>query len=68
MKQRLVLSAIAVTVVAGVVCLSTPASAESPACTSTDVLCYQPAAEVLLQKIGSVTEPPIAVPSWLGGQ
>lgn len=67
MKQRLVFSGIAVTVLAGIVVLSTPASAESPSCSSGDVLCYQPSAEMLIQKISSVSEPSIAVPSWLGG-
>ncbi len=67
MKQRLV-TAIAVIVTTGVVCLSTPARAESPSCSSSDVLCYQPSANALIEKIKSVSEPPIAIPSWLGGQ
>jgi len=66
MKQRLVL-ALAVIVTTGVVCLSTPARAESTSCISSDVLCYQPSANVLTGKISTVTEPPIAVPAWLGG-
>ena len=68
MKQRLVLSGLAVTVLASIVVLSTSASAASPVCSTTDVLCYQPSAEVLIQKISSVKEPSIAVPAWLGGQ
>jgi hypothetical protein len=67
MKQRLVI-VLAVIVTTGVICLSTPARAESNSCSSADVLCYQPAANVLIKKINAVTEPPIAVPSWLGGQ
>jgi hypothetical protein len=66
MKQRLVL-ALAVIVTTGVICLSTPARAESNSCSSTDVLCYQPSANLLIGKINTVTEPPIAVPAWLGG-
>jgi hypothetical protein len=66
MKQRLIISGIAVTVLAGIVVLSTAVSAEPPICSSADILCYQPSAEVLIQKISSVQEPSIAVPSWLG--
>lgn len=64
MKQRLVTD-IAVIVATGTLVLAVPASAESPSCTINDVLCYQPAAETLLEKINTVTEPPIAVPAWL---
>lgn len=67
MKQRLILSGIAVTVLSGIVVLAASVSAASPACSSSDVLCYQPSAEALIQKISTVKEPPIAVPSWLGG-
>lgn len=64
MKQRLII-ALAVTLMTGVAVLAAPAEAESVACTANDVLCYQPAAEALIEKINTVTEPPIAVPSWL---
>lgn len=64
MKQRLVV-AIAVLVATGAVVVALPASAASPSCTEGDILCYQPAAETLIQKISAVSEPPIAVPAWL---
>jgi hypothetical protein len=64
MKQRLV-TAIAVTLLAGVVAIATPVRAATPSCNLSDPLCYQPAAEKLIEKINAVTEPSVAVPAWL---
>ncbi len=64
MKQRLV-TAIAVLLVASAVLVAVPAHAESPACGSGDVLCYQPDAQALVDTINEVSEPSIAVPIWL---
>lgn len=65
MKQRIVTWVVAVAMLA-VVTLQ-PAQAEAPSCVvATDALCYQPTATKLLQVLLSVTEPPIAVPAWLG--
>jgi hypothetical protein len=67
MKQRLIVSGIAVAVLSGIVVLAAPVSAASPTCSQSDILCYQPAAETLIEKLLSVNEPSIAVPDWLGG-
>lgn len=64
MKQRLIVT-IAVTLTTGVAVLAVPTEAASVSCTASDVLCYQPAAEALIEKITTVTEPLIAVPAWL---
>ena len=64
MKQRL-LTAVAVLALAGVTSLAVPVFAASPACAMSDIMCYQPAAEKLIEPISQVTEPSIAVPAWL---
>lgn len=64
MKQRLIVI-FAVIVATSVAVVAVPARAESPSCTPRNVLCYQPAAEVLIEKITTVNEPSIAVPVWL---
>lgn len=63
MKQR-VITVLAVILLAGVAA-TVPVAAASPGCTSSDLLCYQPAAQKLVDTVTTVTEPPIAVPEWL---
>lgn len=54
--------------VASMATLTVATAVEAPGCQTTDAFCYQPAAEKLVQSIQSVTEPNIAIPSWLGAR
>lgn len=65
MKRRIVLF-IAVACTASIIIAVAPTNAVAPSCQSDTPLCYQPAADTLIQPIRTMTEPNIAVPSWLG--